>query len=256
MNLVEFFNEKNLYTQIKNNFMHACKSHGGIFKIFCKDTKNNDIFYCKHDVADKKPRIVLVSGLHGDEPGGPLGLFDFYQKCDVNKANFLLLPILNPYGFYKSTRKDDMRRDLNRAWDKNDRQMVIKSKKLLLQFRPNVLFSLHEDKNVDGFYLYPSANFSQALCRLICKKIGKYINPITDGEIYGDRVENGIVSSPNVQKPKHAKSLEYFFEKKDIPNITIEIPANIDLGIRKKIYSSLLGSLFDEKYYQQGHSDA
>ena len=241
MNLLEFFSEKNNYKVLKLGFEKTCFDNGCKFKTFCKDSKNNDIFTCLHESEKSFPKLAILSGLHGDEPGGPYGILDFFKDKDNYKnINLLSIPVLNPYGIERNTRKDDSNTDLNRQWDSNDRKIVYKTKKMILKFKPDVLLSLHEDASVDGFYLYPSIGVPSKLLKKIRSMLGTYLEPIKDGNIHGDKVADGIVYDPNVKRPKHKKSMEFFFEKRKIPNITLELPSRLTLDNRRKIYCDIL----------------
>lgn len=240
MNLVEFFNEKNTYAVLKNSFAKAASIHGARIKDICLDTKNNKIFCCELGKGENNPRIAMISGLHGNEPAGPYGLLEFLSQSKLPNTNVLLFPVLNPFGFIRHKRKDDMGRDLNRAWDRNDRKLVRKVKKIVLDFKPDLLLSLHEDPNADGYYMYKSKNADESIVQFFCSELNKQMNPATGPSIYGDRIEDGVIRDPDQEKPKHAKSLELFFEKNKIPNITLELPTSVNLGIRRKIYCDLM----------------
>ena len=215
------------------------------FNIFCKDSKNNNIFSCLYKTDKDLPRLAILSGLHGDEPGGPYGILDFLKnKKFYENTNILSIPIMNPYGIEKKIRNDATNKDLNRQWDSNDRKIVTRTKKIVLKFKPNLLLSLHEDSSVDGFYLYPSKNFSKKLLEKIYHFLKKHLPNINKNCIHGDNVVDGIVESPkNPSRPKHTKSMEYFFEKKGIPNITIELPSKLSLEKRSKIYCDVLAQI-------------
>jgi predicted deacylase len=240
MNLVDFFDDKNKYAVLKNGFLHATKMHGGMVHDICNDTKNNKIFGCELKNSVENPKLAIVSGLHGDEPGGPYGMLDFFSQKKLPNIGLLLLPVLNPFGLIRNNRKDDMNRDLNRAWDKNDRKIVKKVKNIILDFKPDLLLSLHEDQNADGYYMYKSKNADESIVRFFCDELNKDLIPASGPTIYGDEVEDGVIRNTNQDKPKHAKSLELFFEKNHIPNITLELPSTLPLIQRKKIYCDLL----------------
>lgn len=244
MNLVEFFNEKNKYAALKAGFEQACVDNNCKFKIFCKDSKNNDIFSCLYESGNKYPKIAIISGLHGDEPGGPHGILKFFKKLSFYKnKNILVIPVLNPYGLEKNVRIDAVKKDLNRQWDRNDRKIVVKTKKIISNFGPDLLLSLHEDENVNGFYVYPSKNLSSHILKNVQSYLLDRLKPIPDGKIYGDHVKSGVVYQMNQEKPKHKNSMEYFFEKQKIPNMTLELPSNLPLDKRSKIYCDLLGHI-------------
>lgn len=79
--------------------------------------------------ARRKPKILVTSCIHGDEKGGfycMYKFFDHYFKNDSNLISDILtdididyIPILNPYGFNITNRRNARNVDLNRNFDHN-----------------------------------------------------------------------------------------------------------------------------------------
>lgn len=246
MNLVEFINQKNRSTSLKNKFESLCAENGIKFKLVGKDSKNNDIFYCKKTINSEKPNIAILSGLHGDEPGGPYGILDFMANNDVTSCNIFVMPLMNPHGFNRHIRRDADQKDLNRQWDESSSAFIKELKKLFKKQKFDFVLSLHEDDDADGFYLYGGRYIGHDSLKIMADILSPHVDPITDGEIYGDPVYGGIVEDNNEDKPKHFKSLEFFFDKLNVPNLTVEIPGKLDLKERVKIYSLFLKKFFDQ----------
>ncbi|MBU6302981.1 MAG: M14 family metallocarboxypeptidase [Verrucomicrobia bacterium] len=103
------------------------------------------------------PVIFLSGGIHGDEPCGPEALLRFVAEWKFSgAAEWILAPLLNPTGFEPGTRGNDAGIDLNRDFL---RRACGETKALVdwWQRRPrpcHLHFSLHEDWEADGFYLY------------------------------------------------------------------------------------------------------
>jgi hypothetical protein len=103
-----------------------------------------------------RPRLYFSAGIHGDEPAPPLALLEMLQSGVFDtRANWLICPLLNPSGFLKRTRESADGVDLNRDY-KDIRSAEIRSHIQWLQRQPNfeITFSLHEDWESTGFYLY------------------------------------------------------------------------------------------------------
>src|SRR5688500_17122939 len=103
-----------------------------------------------------RPKLYFSSGIHGDEPAPPLALLDMLESGAFDsRANWLICPLLNPSGFLKRTRESADGVDLNRDY-KDIRSAEIRSHIQWLQRQPNfeITFSLHEDWESTGFYLY------------------------------------------------------------------------------------------------------
>src|SRR5688572_5848689 len=103
-----------------------------------------------------RPRLYLSGGIHGDGPAPPLALLEMLESGTFDsRANWLICPLLTPSGFLKRTRESAEGVDLNRDY-KDIRSAEIRAHINWLQRQPNfeITFSLHEDWESVGFYLY------------------------------------------------------------------------------------------------------
>lgn len=103
-----------------------------------------------------RTKIYLSSGVHGDEPAQPQALLELLRR-DVfdDRAEWYLVPLLNPTGFVARTRENAEGIDLNRDY-RNPRSAEIAAhvRWLARQPRFDITFCLHEDYEATGFYLY------------------------------------------------------------------------------------------------------
>ena len=60
--------------------------------------------------------LYLSSGIHGDEPAGPLALLQMLQDDRWPDLNLWLVPCVNPFGFRRNTRENADGMDLNRDY--------------------------------------------------------------------------------------------------------------------------------------------
>ncbi len=103
-----------------------------------------------------RPRIYLSAGIHGDEPAPPLALLAMLEAGIFDhRANWFVIPLLNPVGFLRATRENADGLDLNRDY-KALRSAEIRAHRHWLQRQPNfdLTMCLHEDWESKGFYLY------------------------------------------------------------------------------------------------------
>lgn len=103
-----------------------------------------------------RPRIYLSSGIHGDEPAGPLALLELVEAGLFDRrAVWLLCPLLNPLGFLKRSRENREGIDLNRDY-RDTRSEEIRAHIGWLERQPGfaVTLSVHEDWEARGYYLY------------------------------------------------------------------------------------------------------
>lgn len=102
-------------------------------------------------------RIYLSSGIHGDEPAGPLALLGLMESGFFSDftLNWALCPALNPDGLALGTRGNANGVDLNRDYWKRETPEVSAHAAWLASLGcPDLFLSLHEDFESTGFYFY------------------------------------------------------------------------------------------------------
>src|SRR4030095_7860781 len=64
-----------------------------------------------------RKRIYISSGMHGDEPAGPLAVLRLLEENDWPRdLSLVLIPCFNPGGFIRNTRENEDGIDLNRDY--------------------------------------------------------------------------------------------------------------------------------------------
>lgn len=101
--------------------------------------------------------IYLSSGIHGDEPAGPLALLElmragFFQR----EISWAICPALNPAGLLAGRRENADGIDLNRDYRIRATPEVAAHVDWLSRRprTPDLFLSLHEDWESSGFYFY------------------------------------------------------------------------------------------------------
>jgi predicted deacylase len=110
------------------------------------------------------PEVYISTGVHGDEPAGPMALLELLQKGGFPPtANYTLFPLVNPTGLLAGTRENADGIDLNRDYGLAPVAYETKSQ---LEWIGNRSFGLtlclHEDYDGEGFYLYAHVDPSDA----------------------------------------------------------------------------------------------
>ena len=98
----------------------------------------------------------LSSGIHGDEPAGPLAALELLRSGFFEgETSWSICPALNPTGLAANTRENAVGIDLNRDYLRCETD-EIRSHVAWLDSRPcpKHFFSLHEDWESSGFYFY------------------------------------------------------------------------------------------------------
>lgn len=108
------------------------------------------------------PRIYLSSGIHGDEPAGPLAMQALLERNLLPRnLSFTLCPLVNPFGTDRRTRENGQGVDLNRDFLAPSQEETRSLAQHLAQQDPYQLsLCLHEDWEASGFYLYCLGNAS------------------------------------------------------------------------------------------------
>jgi hypothetical protein len=106
--------------------------------------------------AGKGPRVYLSSGIHGDEPAGPLVLLEMMrQGFFAPDIDWAICPALNPTGLAAGCRDNVEGLDLNRDYRLlQSREASAHAAWLAAGSAPDLFISLHEDWEASGFYLY------------------------------------------------------------------------------------------------------
>ena len=67
-------------------------------------------------VSASSPTVYLSSGIHGDEPAGPLAIAALFGRAQLADVNWLVCPVLNPTGLAAGSRVNAEGLDLNRDY--------------------------------------------------------------------------------------------------------------------------------------------
>jgi hypothetical protein len=192
----------------------------------------------KPKVRSQKPeaRIYISTGIHGDEPAGPLASLKLIHENRWPKnAEIYLLPCLNPTGLTLNRRENADGVDLNRDY-RNPKAAEVRAHVIWLERQPqfDLYFCLHEDWESHGFYLYEqNPDLRPALAEKIVEAVRK-VCPIDPSEtIEGRAAKNGIVR-PNIQPHERPDWPEAFYliSEKSRQGYTLEAPSDFPLATR------------------------
>ncbi len=186
--------------------------------------------------SESVKRIYISTGIHGDEPAGPLAALKLLQENRWPKnVEICLLPCLNPVGFTINRRENADGIDLNRDY-RNAKSNECRAHIAWLERQPNFDFylCLHEDWESHGFYLYeqnPDARPSPAEAMI---EAVKNVCPIDPSEVIEDRpAQNGIIRPVIIpqDRPDWPEAL-YLISHKSRQGYTLEAPSDFPLPTR------------------------
>jgi hypothetical protein len=181
-------------------------------------------------------RIYISTGIHGDEPAGPLAVRQLLREnLWPENVALWLLPCLNPTGFALNQRENAEGTDLNREY------LIPKAEETRahvawLQKQPDfhLTVCLHEDWESNGFYVYElNPDTRPSLAHLIVDRVAQ-VCPIDHSEIIEGRpAQNGIIrpSLDPRSRPQWPEAF-YLLTHKTRLSYTMEAPSDFPIVAR------------------------
>jgi hypothetical protein len=180
--------------------------------------------------------VYLSTGIHGDEPAGPLALQRLLEENRwPTDANLFVCACLNPTGFAPNRRENADGKDLNRDY-KHFETAEVRAHVAWLKGSPqfDLAFCLHEDWEANGFYLYelnPDALPSRAQCMVdaVAREC-----PIDFAEVIEGRPASGGIIHPSHDPESRPQWPEAFWllQHKTRLSYTLEAPSDFPLETR------------------------
>ena len=181
-------------------------------------------------------RVYISTGIHGDEPAGPLAVLRLLQE-DIwpDDAALWLCPCLNPTGFPLNRRENASGVDLNRDYRRLQSPEVRAHVEWLeRQPRFDVSLCLHEDWESNGFYLYESNPDNQpSLAGKVLQAVAEVCPVETSSMIENWPAVNGVIRpqlNPE-ERPLWAEAI-YLITHKTRRSYTMEAPSDFPLPTR------------------------
>jgi murein peptide amidase A len=181
-------------------------------------------------------RLYLSSGIHGDEPAGPLALRELLRDNSwPDDAEIWMCPCLNPTAFPKSTRESAAGVDLNRDY-KHQRTPEVRAHIAWLEKQPrfDLCLCLHEDWEAQGFYVY---EVNPDHCPSLAEKMveaARAVCPIDHSTLIDGRAAKDGIIRPNIDptlRPEWPEAF-YLLMHKTRQSYTLEAPSDFPLTVR------------------------
>jgi len=181
-------------------------------------------------------RIYISTGIHGDEPAGPLAVRHLLQENQwPDNACISICPCLNPTGFRLNRRENDQGVDLNREYlSTKSPETLAHIAWLERQSSFDLCLCLHEDWESDGFYVYElNPDGRPSLADHMVAQVAE-VCPVDLSEIIEGRpAQNGIIR-PSIDprsRPDWPESF-YLLTYKTRLSYTMEAPSDFPLPAR------------------------
>jgi murein peptide amidase A len=182
------------------------------------------------------PRIYLSTGIHGDEPAGPLAVRQLLaENAFPPGVELWVCPCLNPSGFPRNTRENAQGKDLNRDYLHLE-SAEVRAHIAWLQRQPDfhLALCLHEDWESHGFYLYElNPDNLPSLAEPMIEAVSRVCPVDLSPEIEGRPAHGGIVrpSSDPRSRPQWPEAFWLLTHKTRL-SYTLEAPSDWPLPVR------------------------
>jgi hypothetical protein len=186
--------------------------------------------------ANRLWRVYISTGIHGDEPAGPLAarqlLLDNHWP---EEAEIWLCPCLNPSGFMLNRRENAEGKDLNRQYLQPEAEETVAHVAWLKQ-QPSfdLCLCLHEDWESQGFYLYElNPDEQPSLAGPMVESVATAC-PIDSSEIIEGRPAQKGIIRPSVDPRSRPQWPEAFFLLAHHTRLSykLEAPSDFPLAVR------------------------
>lgn len=186
--------------------------------------------------AQPSTRLYLSTGIHGDEPAGPLAVLRLLRenRWPAN-AEIFIVPCLNPAGFLVNKRENPQGLDLNRDY-LHLQSNEIRAHVQWLERQPafDRCLCLHEDWESHGFYLYElNPDHRPSRAEAIIQRVAR-VCPIDHSEIIEGREAKGGIIRPSTDprlRPQWPESF-WLLTHKTRQSCTLEAPSDFPLSTR------------------------
>jgi predicted deacylase len=187
-------------------------------------------------LASAKNRVYLSTGIHGDEPAGPLAVLQLLKEDRWPRDTAVwLCPCLNLTGFPLNRRENHEGIDLNRDY-RQPKSEEIRAHIGWLAEQPNfdVALCLHEDWESPGFYVYELNPDNQlSFAPRIIERVSEVCPIDTASTIENWPAQEGVIR-PSVNpadRPQWPESI-YLISNNTRLSYTLEAPSDYPLPVR------------------------
>jgi predicted deacylase len=193
-----------------------------------------------------QPSICIVAGIHGNEIAGPLSiiqLLETFLELLPARYRYIIYPLINPTGFDLRQRYDDDDRDLNAIYQetltsKNYTEVQAFYEDILKFGKFEAVLSLHEDSDLEQFYMYGLGKENKEFYRAICQFARTWIPTWANADIYGCHSDEfGLVLST---ARDHAFDGALYHQGIAPIAFTLETPGRLDVSFRVNLMSQLV----------------
>lgn len=198
------------------------------------------------------PRVYISTGMHGDEPAGPLCVLDMLEREQFSQEiDWTIFPMMNPAGLRLNQRENHKGVDLNRDYSAPETKEVRAHVAYIENSEPwDLALMLHEDWESDGFYLYDKfTDLTEDWAKTIIESVGRVCPIDLNDTIDEMSASDGVISPKNIDvnedpklKGRFPEAIYLHLSGKTGGTYTFEAPSAFDLPTRIEALQTAISS--------------
>ena len=226
----------------------AAEAHGWLIERF-PSTGDLPLYGFQRLAKRERLTVYLSTGIHGDEPAGPLALVEMLEtNAWPSGVSLFACPCLNPTGFPGNTRENKTGTDLNRDY-RDIKSREVQAHTEWIDSLPKFDFGicLHEDWEAKGFYVYElNPDNLPTVSEDVIDAVAQAC-PIDRSERIDDRPAKGGILKPIVSPDARPLWPEAFYIvlKKTGLSYTVEAPSDFPMPTRVNALCTAVQTLIE-----------
>ena len=230
-----YFGESIDINAVQSEQQQCAQAHGWEINVLIAENGVKLPVFRRH-VPRPAQRLYISTGIHGDEPAGPLAVRELLKQNPwPDHVEIWMCPCLNPTGFPLNTRASADGLDLNRDY-KHRRAPEVRAHIAWLEKQPafDLCLCLHEDWEAQGFYVYEVNRDNQPSLADGMIEAVRNVCPIDHSTLIDGRDAADGIIRPNIDpalRPEWPEAF-YLIMNKTRLSYTLEAPSDFPLTVR------------------------
>jgi hypothetical protein len=203
-------------------------------------------------VAAKTKTLLVLAGVHGDEPAGLLAVPSILEAWSSERLRLIVLTPVNPVGAARSSRFNGARADINRDFVRFATPEARAVRSIFDDERPDFVLSLHEGPQ-RGAFMFTNRHVEPALATALCEAIAAGGTVLAARDYFGRRLRppGWAPASPTTQavwklwaRALGKKATLTYSQDRGVPEIVLESSSRLtDEAARVRPHIDLVAAL-------------
>lgn len=222
---------------------------------------NLKLLWLRRETSTNQPWVYISSGVHGDEPAGPLTLLSWMQEGVLPEdLNYDIFPCLNPWGLNVGSRLTATGIDLNRDYKSRLTPEAQLHHQWFQSWKNNppkyqASICIHEDWESEGFYLYEvNPGNLPSHGDFIIEEVAKTFPVETGPMVDGMPAQHGVIRpQENLEsREEWPEAIYMILNRFSLRNYTFETSSDYSLTSRVSAHCIALTALMERLRLESG----